>query len=239
MRRVIWTMLMAAALVAAQDSQLSPRVVRKIVEVKYADPERVANAVRIFGVNANSDQTLHVVAISGSTESVTAAEEAIKKLDVAPITIELTVYLVNGVGGPKAGITDDVPSELASTVKQLHALFPYKGYRLTESFVLRAREGRPASSSGLIPGGTAYEYHFNYGRTTVSAGNPRVIHVDSMQLNVRTPISRGTDGKAEYRSVGIGTDIDVGEGQKIVVGKSNFNGSDDALILVVTAKIVQ
>jgi hypothetical protein len=239
---MIWTALMTATLATAQQptaqEQLSPRVMRKIVEVKYADPDRVANAVRIFGVNANADQTLHVVAISGSAESVTAAEDAIKKLDVAPITVEMTVYLVNGVGGPKAGSTDEVPAELASTVKQLHSLFPYKSYRLTDSLVLRAREGRQAGSSGVIPG-TNSEYHFNTQRTTVSAGTPRVIHVDNMRLDVSTPRGTDKDGKVNYRSVGISTDIDAAEGQKIVVGKSNFNGSDDALILVVTAKVVQ
>jgi hypothetical protein len=228
-------MLLTAACAWAQPE----KPVQKIIEVKFADPANVADAIRIFGVNVGADRSLHIVSIRGTAEQVAAAEEAIKKLDVAPLNVELTVYLVNGVGGPKAGVTDEVPSELASTVKQLHGLFPYKSYRLTESFVLRAREGRPASSSGLIPGGTNYQYHFNYQRTTVSPGNPRVIHVDSMQLNVATPISRGTDGKSEYRSVGIGTDIDVGEGQKIVVGKSNFNGTDDALILVVTAKVLQ
>ena len=37
----------------------------------------------------------------------------------------------------------------------------------------------------------------------------------------------------------ISTDIDAGEGQKIVVGKSSINGFEDALILVITAKIVE
>jgi hypothetical protein len=66
-----------------------------------------------------------------------------------------------------------------------------------------------------------------------------VIHVDNMRLDVSTPRGTDKDGKVNYRSVGISTDIDAAEGQKIVVGKSNFNGSDDALILVVTAKVVQ
>src|SRR5258706_10251903 len=117
-KNVIWTLLLTAACAWGQGQP-----VRKIIEVKYADPDRVRDTVRIFGVTANSDQYLHVVAISGSAENVTAAEEAIKKLDVPPTTIELTVYLLNGLGGPKAGVTDEVPAELASTVKQLHGLF--------------------------------------------------------------------------------------------------------------------
>jgi hypothetical protein len=38
---------------------------------------------------------------------------------------------------------------------------------------------------------------------------------------------------------GIRTDVDVREGQKVVVGKSNISGSVDALILIVTAKVVE
>lgn len=235
MRRIIWTLLFTAACAWAQPE----KPVQKIIEVRFADPANVADAIRIFGVNVGADRSLHIVSIRGSADQVTAAEEAIKKLDVAPMNVELTVYLVNGVGGPKAGSTDEVPGELASTVKQLRSLFPYKSYRLTESFVLRAREGREGNSSGVIPGTVNAEYRFNYKRTTVSAGNPRVVHVDGLSLSLMTPRGHDKDGRADYRTVGVNTDIDAAEGQKIVVGKSNFNGSDDALILVVTAKVVQ
>jgi hypothetical protein len=44
---------------------------------------------------------------------------------------------------------------------------------------------------------------------------------------------------AVYRSMGIKTSIDVPEGQKIVVGKSSVPGGDDALILVLSVKIVK
>ena len=37
---------------------------------------------------------------------------------------------------------------------------------------------------------------------------------------------------------GITTDIDVREGQKVVVGKANIDNSDNALILILTAKVV-
>src|SRR5260370_29633252 len=206
MRRLIGTLLLTAACALAQPE------VRKIIDVKYADPMTVANAVRMFGVNANAEQSLHVVSIRGSAENVTAAEEGIQKLGVTPKTIELTVYLVNGVGGAKAGATDEVPAELASTVKQLHGLFAYKSYRLTESFILRVRENKSAGSGGVIPG-TSSEYHFLAGRTTVSAGTPRLVHVGGMQFNVQTPNRRDKEGKMDYRPVLLNTDIEAAEGQ--------------------------
>ncbi len=66
--------------------------------------------------------------------------------------VELTVYLVSGVQTPGG---DDVPQDLAATVKQLHSLFPYKGYKLAESFILRGRSSgnvQNARTEGYLPG---------------------------------------------------------------------------------------
>jgi hypothetical protein len=41
------------------------------------------------------------------------------------------------------------------------------------------------------------------------------------------------------REVGIHTDVDLPEGQKVVVGKSSYSGADDALILVLSVKFVE
>jgi len=40
-------------------------------------------------------------------------------------------------------------------------------------------------------------------------------------------------------NAGIHTEITVREGQKVVVGKSNMGGTDQALILVVTANVTE
>jgi hypothetical protein len=225
-------MLVATPLLA-EDKQ-------KMVEVKYADPRRLSEAVRMFGVNTSYDSSLHMVALRGPAENVAAAEEAIRKLDIAPVNVELTVYLLSGLGPSHQPSTEEFPSELSSTVKQLHALFNYKTYRLTESFVLRGRDGSNASTSGQLPGSTEKNYSFGYVSATVSSGTPRVVHIDRMDLQVHTPNGRNTtNGETLYRTASIATNLDAAEGQKIVVGKSNINGSDDAMILVVTAKIVQ
>ncbi len=55
---------------------------------------------------------------------------------------------------------------------------------------------------------------------------------------MRVPITTGP-GQFQYQEVGINTDLDVREGQKVVVGKTNMDSSDRALIVVVTAKVVE
>jgi hypothetical protein len=149
------------------------------------------------------------------------------------------VYLLSGSPDVKQGGDEGIPTELASTVKQLRTLFAYKGYRLTESFVLRGRDGAGANTSGNIPN-TNQTYDFRYRSASVTAGSPRVVHLDDLSLQVSTPTRAvDKDNQTIYRRVGIGTNLDAAEGQKVVVGKSNTSGTDDALILVVTAKVVQ
>ena len=109
---------------------------------------------------------------------------------------------------------------------------------------MRASPTRPgynsdASTSGILPG-TNSEYNFGYRVATVPAGPARSIRLSQLYLNIRTPTSeRNKDGEAVRREVGIHTDVDLPEGQKVVVGKSNYSGADDALILVLSVKFVE
>ncbi len=43
----------------------------------------------------------------------------------------------------------------------------------------------------------------------------------------------------EALDAGFGTDVDVREGQKVVVGKAAIGGTNSALILVITAKVLE
>ena len=44
---------------------------------------------------------------------------------------------------------------------------------------------------------------------------------------------------ANALDAGFGTDVDVREGQKVVVGKAAVGGTNSALILVITAKVLE
>jgi hypothetical protein len=242
MRRLIWILLAAAGLAFAQDQ---PKMMRKIIEVKYADPQVIANLVNPTGrVNIRTDRALHVMVVEAYPDAVAEIEAMVKRLDVAPANVEMTVYLISGNA---RDATDDLPKDLASTAKQLHSIFAYKSYKILQSFVLRDREsttvnqgfGQQPSTSGTIPGSNS-TYDFQYRTLTVSGGTPRVVHIDGLRFFVQTPTGKiDKDGRAEHDNSTINTDLDVGEGQKVVVGKSNVHGSDDALILVVTAQVVQ
>lgn len=154
----------------------------------------------------------------------------------APVgtNVEFTVYLISGSA---QGTADDVPKDLDSTVRQLHSVFAYKSYKLSESFILRSRSGN-ASTEGVLPG-VGLHYRFGYYKLRLSGDAPRAVQLDSMYLELTKPNGQFKDGKQLYETVAkISTDLDMRDGQKTVVGKSSLNAIGDALILVIVPRIV-
>jgi hypothetical protein len=235
---------------AAAWAQEPAKNTQAIIEVKYADPSRLVDLLRqTYNANMRSDSALHVIGVSGPPDLVAAVTAAIQKLDVplsADPDVELTVYLISGVAQGPA--TDDVPQELASTIKQLHGMFAYKSYKLSDTLVLRGRSGRPyngreTESEGLLPG-TELGYHLSYNSLDVSPGDPRTVHINALGFSLRVPgiTTTSKDGVTTDHTqilARIFTDLDVREGQKTVVGKSSVNGAGGALILVIVPKIVE
>jgi hypothetical protein len=170
--------------------------------------------------------------------AVTAALACAQGKQPANQNVELTVFLLSG---STQGTADDVPSDLASTVTQLHSVFAYKSYRLTESFMLRGRLGVGAKAEGILPGGAGIRYEFRYSDVQVSSETPPMFRIYGLRIILTNGAyyRKGADGKTVPDTLAsIATDLDIREGQKTVVGKSSINASGDALILVIVPKIV-
>jgi type II secretory pathway component GspD/PulD (secretin) len=199
------------------------------------------------GVLVTSDNE-HLI-LSGPKDAVNGFEEIIKQLDVpAPVkkNIETTVYMI--VASTQASASSTIPAQLDPVVTQLKAVFAYKGYRLLDSFVLRSRDGERGDTSGFVPplpdtnvsASNKIIYQFKYSRVTTSGNDKeRLVRFDRISLGMKVPVSMNTKGDISYVEAGISTDVDVPEGKKVVVGKTSaVEGSDSALILVISAKVV-
>jgi hypothetical protein len=227
--------LIAMSLLAwGQETPQKTVVVRKLIQVKYVSASRVQNLLRSYtNISVDSDDNMHIIAVRGNDDMVAAYEEAVKRLDVAPLDFELTVYLISAT--PQVG--DQLPDALASTAKQLHGVFAYKGYQLLESFVLRGRDGQGGSADGTIKNSS---YSFRYNRAATLDGSPKMVNLQNLNLQVRMPTGTFDEkGNPRYKTTGVSTDIDIRDGQKVVVGKSDMNNGESPLILVVTAKVVE
>jgi hypothetical protein len=232
MKRIFLAALLAAVPVFAQGQQ---QPTTKLVTVKYADPEALISMIRMFGVNITYNKQLHVMALNGTPESLTAAEAAIKSLDVAPKNVELVVYFLVGSNQPGGGA---LPADLKDVVAQLKSTFAFKDYGLLDTLTLRTRAGSPAETTGVVsaPGpGAPRLSQFQIRSATVS--DEGVIRIDRMHAGLRIPVP--SQSKVDYINTGIDQDVDIKEGQKVVVGRASMEGPEKALFLVLTAKVVQ
>jgi hypothetical protein len=238
MKRLLLALALVAAPLPAQPTQDPNERIQKLVTVKYADPQAIANLLRDFGVDIKTDNRMKVLAISGNRNRVTTAEDAVKQLDVpaaAQKDIELTVYFVVASDQPNlAG--NPIPADLQSTVATLKSTFPFKNYLLMDALSLRSRSGVGADTSGQISGGRLTVFRV---RSASLESDGSMIRLDGLHAGLRIPVSGGAGKPNTYIDTGISTDVVTAkEGQKLVVGRSSMEGPEKAMFLILIAKVV-
>ena len=221
---------------------------QKVFAIKHADVDAIARTLRIFTVSLEPNRELRVIGVRAPAALMPAIEETIRRLDVpAPPAqnVELTVYLL--LGSDQEG---SVAAELDNVVKQLKTAFGFKGFRAVDTVVVRSRDTRPGHVNGLVrldtesPNPSTYSLSYN-GASVDSDEKGRSIRLNGLQFkaNIITKTQQ-TEGNAvvgfeRNYDAGFGTDVDVREGQKVVVGKAAIGSTNSALILVITAKIIE
>ena len=226
-------LMLIAAVAFAQTPAPAPRV----VNVQNGNATGIFdNLSKLFpGTLTRVNQQ---IVVTGETAQMDVIEGLIQRLDVprqpvelAPnYNVELTIWVLRGSATQGQG--DPVPAELDATMRQLRSVFPYKTYGLIDTQLLRVTDGRPVETSSDIAG-TTFQYKV---QPSVKPGKaPRMIHLGRFEVSVRNLVV--IDGKTQYLPTGIITEIDAQEGQKTVVGKSNFG--QDALVVVVTPKVIE
>ena len=215
----------------------------RVFQLKYTDPKQLTGLLAPFGPVITNPE-MKALTITALKESFPAIEEIIHRLDVPARNIEVTIYLLSALGTPSAGA---IPAELESVVKQLKSMFSYKSYQLIDTELIRVRAGEGGEVSGIINGVPAIEgarpvSQIKFKSATFSTDERGVtIRIDLLRLGVKVPTVSGSNGGQKqylYIDTGISTDVDIREGQKVVVGKANMDGTDRASIVVLTAKVV-
>lgn len=243
-------LLLATAVWGQQTPQAvpAPPQVLRVFQIKNADVNRLAAIIDVFGARVRPDPALRVISVSGTTEQVKAIEDAITRYDVPPPAqknVEMTFHLL--LAGP-AGGAEKMPSELEAVVKQLRATFPYQGYRVADTLQVRTRDGdgfeasSTASFYTVTPGAPSTSTQLRAQRVTIGMTDKvPMLRVDNLKLGLRVPYCSSQPSSPctqfSFMDNGINTSIDIREGQKVVVGKTAV-GSDSAIIVVVTARVV-
>jgi hypothetical protein len=246
MRRFLLAMLLTMAPLAAQEKTNEQRpaqkYVQKIFVLKYADPRVMQDVLRAFGANMQISTEMRTVAVNAPAETVEAMGEAIARLDTpaaAPKNIELTMQLVVGTESDTAG--NPLPKDLEPVVTQLRGTFPFKNYRLLDVLAIRTRTGQRAStdSSGasVQSGGISRPIVSNFSINGSSLGESGTVRLDGLKCSTKMPMEV-QPGNFNYQDLGMNTDVDIKEGQKVVIGRQGIN-REQALFLVLTARVVQ
>ena len=215
----------------------------KVIQLKYADPGRIRQLLSSFGGTIQADEQMKVLAVTGTPAQVEAVEEAIKKLDVPPPparNVELTAYYLMATPQPSQGT--DLPPDLNDVATQLKKVLTFRGFHLLNTTLVRIRDGEGAQihgAAGHPPGGA--DFGLSIRRMDIGGGEEKpTIHLRELSFSIsESPTTiepKGTATKnlshAELR-----TDIDIPVGQKVVVGKTSFELSDNAIVLVLTARV--
>jgi hypothetical protein len=115
-------------------------------------------------------------------------------------------------------------------------MFSYKSFSLLDAIIMRTTDGAQGGGvNGVLAIGSYRMALRRINLTPESSGD--LFHISNFELGMQ--VDRVRNAKEETVPVNFASDVDIKDGQKAVVGKANFDGASDALIVILTAKVVE
>jgi hypothetical protein len=243
MKRILLALVFPAMIWAQSKPAVSPapepnREVR-LIHLNYAVASQVADLLRPEGFNINAQNGLHAVVVEGPPAEIERAEQIIKELDRPSPSetargkdVEVTISLIGAT--TKTESAHNLPPDLAGVAKQLHEIFPYTDYRLLDRAVLVSRIGNGSSAGSFMPdfpepnpNNRKSQYSIAYKIVPdLSSTSPEILKFEELTF----------EGELPWGNVRLRTDLDMRDGQKVVVSKTTVDNDDSAIFLVLSAK---
>jgi hypothetical protein len=211
--------------------------VQKVFVLKNVRADDLAELLSVFPAQiTNVERTgLSALSVSAAPAVLAAIEETIKRLDVPPPparAVEVTGYVLECSAKAEGG---SAPSELQDVVAQLKRTFGYAECGVGQTLFTRgSNHARFRSAAGSKPGSrdhpseteSAGTYVLEAGRVDIDGvQSPSVIRFRALSLQI-------IGSTAAFSA-----DVDVRDGQKVVLGKLGSVSGKDAM-LVLTARVV-
>jgi hypothetical protein len=228
----------------------------KVFVIQHRDPTALYLSLRTLGsgvkgstANFTNQGGINTLSARDFPENLAAIEEALKRLDVPSAThqatdVELTLQVLFASKGPvpEAGL----PTDLQEVVKQLKNTLAYRGYTLAASFVQRVgvNGDRATYGRGQLEGNAlASEEAKASPLLFVDWESDRVMSLESEAagpgryfLRKFYFLLRERRGTENMELARLGSDINLKEGEKVVVGTTVVK--DRGLIVVLSARRV-
>ena len=231
----IWIVLLFTALAWAES-------VNKIVPIKNLDANQLASRLNASlaesGVRVTTVQ--NNIVLSGPEQPVASAEQLVKLLDTpkpAARNVEVTGYIILA---SHEGTSNGAGPDLEPVLKQFRNVLPYKSFRVLDTIVLRGQDNQYSDTSGVLPlepkaGAGSGETTYGFRMKPVIGED--AVHLSPVKFTARLP-RLNEKRQTTYFDLSINTDADIKPGQKVAIGKASVDAAGDALILVVSAKVV-
>jgi len=229
----------------------------KLFEIKYRNPDSLANALYALGSGAKgsmmqANSNLGTLTVRDFPENIAAIEEALKRLDLpdkSPVSLEFQLHLIAASMTPSEKAT--LPKNLEPVVEQIKSTLKFTNYRYVSSALNRVSDRGKIDSSGVTgslfptPAGVTntpenpsfYRYGLSRVSLTQDAAGKESVQIETFNFSVSVPVKIGADPRStQYRDIGIITPLSLREGEMAVVGTANIGGSDEAIIVVISVK---
>jgi hypothetical protein len=156
---------------------------------------------------------------------------ALAREDLQPRTHGFQILLLAASLKPGSGGVE-VPANVQKALADLKGFLPYKGYEVLDTAWLSGTQERDMGARLVDHQGAGYQIELRFHDTGSAAD--RSLFVDAFRLKA-DPFK--LPGSPEMRPGGILIDTSFGvkEGETIVVGTSKTTGSNEALVVLVTA----
>lgn len=225
-----------------------------IFHIKHRDPTILAQA--LDGLRSGAPNTamvpnkqLKTITVRDFPENIASIGEALKRLDVpepkapaaVPVNIEMQLHLI--AASQQTGERSEPPASLAPVINQLRSTLKFSNYRYLTTFTSRLLSGGKVFNNGVIeepfpqtqPARKSnYQYQVASVQNLEDSAGKSFFYVRSFSFNLTLRLPNG-----DARDIGFNTDLTLREGETAVVGTANVGSSDEAIILIVTARAVK
>lgn len=218
MRKAILILMLAAAPLAGQEWQT------KIVHLRHRSAQSMAELLRnISKFNALSNREFNTVTLNGAPESIKTAEAIIEQYDTPARQAELIFRVIEASSAPEG------PNDAADLVPaELKTLLRYSRYKRLDSAIVRGVEGSHLRTT--MAGNLRVDFEF---RVRPESKPPLI----DLNLSVSGPPSSLGEKITQLPAL-LETSAALKDGETVVLGASKMREGANALIVLVTGKLL-